>query len=146
MELQFFLARQLAKMNTLFQAGIDPEELLGMAQDWTRAFETVEDSPDIIAEAFVLHSRQSRHFPRPADILDLLPQCRRAPQQAAIPERVGPGQRIPPPHVAKARAEFIRDVAAGLYHGRRDEQEARARELGLIPPEDAESFMEACGW
>ena len=138
------IAKKLAELELVYRTGRTPEELALLADIWATDFAGEDQAT--LERAIDMHRGTARYWPTLAEIRDLLPQCRRAPQQAAIPERVGPGQRIPPPHVAVARAEFIRDVAAGLYRNRRDEQEARARELGLLPPEDAESFMEACGW
>lgn len=64
----------LARANMVYQAGFCPEELDVVAGVFAEALEGEDE--ESVRRAFALHVKNSKRFPTPAHIVELLPECR----------------------------------------------------------------------
>ena len=71
-----WLTLRLVECEAVYRTGRSPEEMLLLADIWAQDLEG-QDKDDV-GRAFVMHRQESSRFPCPADILRLLPRCRRA--------------------------------------------------------------------
>lgn len=112
---RLWLIMRLAECEAVYRTGRSQEELALLADIWAQDLEG-QDREEV-GRAFVLHRQESSRFPCPADILRLLPRCRRAERRqdaAALPvETVAVGPRS------------HRDMARLLLQALRGDSEAR---------------------
>lgn len=73
---RLWLIMRLAECEAVYRTGRSQEELALLADIWAQDLEG-QDREEV-GRAFVLHRQESSRFPCPADILRLLPRCRRA--------------------------------------------------------------------
>lgn len=73
---RLWLIMRLAECEAVYRTGRSQEELALLADIWAQDLEG-QDKDDV-GRAFVMHRQESSRFPCPADILRLLPRCRRA--------------------------------------------------------------------
>lgn len=73
---RLWLIMRLAECEAVYRTGRSQEELALLADIWAQDLEG--QGREAVGRAFVLHRQESSRFPCPADILRLLPRCRRA--------------------------------------------------------------------
>lgn len=90
--LQSGLLEELAQAALLYQTSHTREEIALLSELFAEALADEKDLP-AIWRAFALHRKQSKRFPTPAHILELLPECQQRAAANPLPE---PDSKITP--------------------------------------------------